>query len=219
MGHILAQGRGRLANSPSLSDRRWQCTDGRSEILLVEPRARRMESGHGQVRDVALVASRRIRSLVDRELLSRGKRRTGPGPLRSSRLALRASTFFRNATEPFVLCPRATTIQRCVGRRFGSDHGGTGPQRNGCLAGSLQFAASFTSPTLRTGTRQAMLPPTPKPAGPNLAHKNPNRQTASVGNRRWSDKIVPPRTRRLTTYNLSSKQLTANHSLEVALSN
>lgn len=77
MGHILAQGRGRLANSPSLSDRSSQCTDGRSEILLVEPCAGRKKSGQGQVRDVALVASRSIRSLVDRKLFSRGQRRVG----------------------------------------------------------------------------------------------------------------------------------------------
>src|SRR3990167_2636023 len=219
MGGILAQGRRWFADSAALFDRGSQCVDARSEVLLVQPPAGRTQSRHGPVRDVALAAARRLRTLVDRELLSRGKGRTRIGSLRSPGLALRASSLLCDAVEPSVLCSRASGIRRTRRRIVGPADGGTSPQRDERVAGLCELPAALPASELRGRAGKATVPPKPQQAGVSLAHENPAQQTACLRHRRRQAQIRPPRAARIITYNASTTQFTTNNGAEVALSN
>jgi len=78
----------------------------RSEIFRCQLRAGR-KGNH-----VAMVVASGFWSLVGGAMFPRGQRRTGDGPLPSAWLALRPSSFLRDAIEPLVLCSRASGVRR-----------------------------------------------------------------------------------------------------------
>ena len=171
-----------LADSTPLFDRCTERIDRGTEILLVEPCAGRAESGDGQEYHAPLSVTSGVRSLLDRTLLSRGERRIGAGPLRSPRLALRASALLRDAAESFVLCPRTSGIRRLTGRSSGQDQCGTSPQLHERLVGCSRFAFDKVSRAFQGRTGEATVLSTPQPTSANVSHQNENQATASVRN-------------------------------------
>ena len=102
VGRVLAEKRRRFTDAATLPGRGSTRVDWGGEILLVQPRAGSVESGHGRMHHAALAAASCLRSLFDRELLPRGQRRTGNGPLRSPRLAV--------GTSRSAVAPAATSV-------------------------------------------------------------------------------------------------------------
>src|ERR1700722_1600364 len=194
MGSVLAQGERRwYAEPPELLDRGPQRHYEGGEILRVEPGAGR--AGH---ESAALVANR-FRTVVGGKLLSPSQRGVGARPLRGSRLALCASPFLPDATEPLVLRSRPAEIRRCDCSRgsAGAPDDGTSP------AGHQHLAARGGSPpdddrTPEKGVGQTALLPKAKRPGPAFAHENEKDSVESPRHQRRPHQVLPSSTWRLS---------------------
>jgi len=177
MGGVLAERPRRPARAAAYVDRGTQRVDAGGEVFPCEPRARRAG------RHLTVAAERGLPTLVHRELFPPGQRGTGAGSLRSAGLALRASPFLSDATEPLVLRPDATETGRgsVAGRPPGTTDDGTSPPRHERLAVHIRPGPDAdTPPETRAG--ETGLLPTPKPASTTVPHEDATETLSFAGN-------------------------------------